>query len=227
MLSMHCTGRSRTHTCCRCRATATGTGPGMRLSPQSNGTPCSRRMIAGRRCRWCTHKAYVVCPAPYHAHTELRFHRGSLQSYSAWSRLAGIYPLRDINHMEHEMCRYLDWNLTVDSRSLSNFRAMLSRDFCSESVQPYPTYSMDAVSKRMSRLMCCTPLLISQKCKLQLHRKIYPEQPKTLQHSLNNLLLISDGLHNAPFPMFYLTSTPLCAPKTCTNNISNTHSKPK
>ncbi|KAJ7821165.1 hypothetical protein B0H13DRAFT_2377531 [Mycena leptocephala] len=66
---------------------------------------------------------------------------------SAWSHLAGIYPLRDINHMEREMCRYLDWNLAVNSRSLSNFRAMLSRDFCSESVQPYPTYSMDAVSK--------------------------------------------------------------------------------
>ncbi|KAI0055129.1 cyclin-like protein, partial [Artomyces pyxidatus] len=35
----------------------------------------------------------------------------------------GIFPLREINQMEREMCRYLEWQLTLDPVTLGEFEA--------------------------------------------------------------------------------------------------------
>ncbi|THV05138.1 hypothetical protein K435DRAFT_826620 [Dendrothele bispora CBS 962.96] len=70
-------------------------------------------------------------------------------SNKSWSIVAqGMFTLREINQMEREMCNYLDWELTVDNPILSNFEARVTEDFRS-SQGPYPTYSLQMVSKRV------------------------------------------------------------------------------
>ncbi|KAJ7184270.1 hypothetical protein C8R46DRAFT_455905 [Mycena filopes] len=70
-------------------------------------------------------------------------------SNKSWSIVAqGMFTLREINQMEREMCSHLDWELTVDNPILSNFEAMVQRDFPPGSKGPYPTYSLHMVSKR-------------------------------------------------------------------------------
>ncbi|KAF7298062.1 Alternative cyclin Pcl12 [Mycena chlorophos] len=73
-------------------------------------------------------------------------------SNKSWSIVAqGMFSLREINQMEREMCSYLDWELTVDNPILSNFEAMVRRDFPPDSKGPYPTYSLHMVSKRAAK----------------------------------------------------------------------------
>ncbi|KAF7321529.1 Alternative cyclin Pcl12 [Mycena kentingensis (nom. inval.)] len=73
-------------------------------------------------------------------------------SNKSWSIVAqGMFSLREINQMEREMCNYLDWELTVDNPILSNFEAMVQRDFPPNSKGPYPTYSLHQVSKRVAK----------------------------------------------------------------------------
>jgi hypothetical protein len=73
-------------------------------------------------------------------------------SNKSWSIVAqGMFSLREINQMEREMCSYLDWELTVDNPILSNFEAMVQRDFPPNSKGPYPTYSLHMVSKRAAK----------------------------------------------------------------------------
>ncbi|KAF5348709.1 hypothetical protein D9758_006777 [Tetrapyrgos nigripes] len=70
-------------------------------------------------------------------------------SNKSWSIVAqGMFTLREINQMEREMCNYLDWELTVDNPILSNFEAKVKEDF-RNSQGPYPTYSLQMVSKRV------------------------------------------------------------------------------
>lgn len=70
-------------------------------------------------------------------------------SNKSWSIVAqGMFTLREINQMEREMCNYLDWELTVDNPILSNFETKVKDDFRS-SQGPYPTYSLQMVSKRI------------------------------------------------------------------------------
>ena len=48
----------------------------------------------------------------------------------AWFIVAqGTFNHREINQMEREMCLYLNWDLTVDNTILTNFTAMVVRDF--------------------------------------------------------------------------------------------------
>ncbi|KAJ7072651.1 hypothetical protein C8F01DRAFT_1104805 [Mycena amicta] len=73
-------------------------------------------------------------------------------SNKSWSIVAqGMFSLREVNQMEREMCNYLDWELTVDNPILSNFEAMVQRDFPPNSQGPYPTYSLHMVSKRAAK----------------------------------------------------------------------------
>ncbi|KAL0957726.1 hypothetical protein HGRIS_001506 [Hohenbuehelia grisea] len=65
----------------------------------------------------------------------------------AWCIAAqGMYSVKEINQMELEMCRYLDWELTVDDPILSNFEATIKCDFAGDG--PYPSYPVNLVSKR-------------------------------------------------------------------------------
>jgi hypothetical protein len=72
-------------------------------------------------------------------------------SNKSWAIVAqGMFTLREINQMEREMCSYLDWELTVDNPILQNFEAMVTHDFSSPN-PPYPTYSLQMVSKRAAK----------------------------------------------------------------------------
>jgi len=78
-------------------------------------------------------------------------------SNKSWSIVAqGMFTLREINQMEREMCNYLDWELTVDNPILSNFEAMVQRDFPPNSKGPYPIYSLHMVSKRAAKAAAST-----------------------------------------------------------------------
>ncbi|KAJ7782588.1 hypothetical protein DFH07DRAFT_728006, partial [Mycena maculata] len=63
----------------------------------------------------------------------------------------GIFTLCKINQKEWEMCNYLDWELTVDNPILSNFEAMVQRDFPLNSKGCYPTYSFHMVLGRAAK----------------------------------------------------------------------------
>lgn len=58
-----------------------------------------------------------------------------------------IYSLREINQMEREMCGYVDWELTVDNKMLSDFEMMVTKDY-SQDRTSYPNYPLTVVSKR-------------------------------------------------------------------------------
>ncbi|TEB21638.1 hypothetical protein FA13DRAFT_1590924, partial [Coprinellus micaceus] len=58
-----------------------------------------------------------------------------------------IYSLREINQMEREMCGYVDWELTVDSKMLSDFEMMVAKDY-SQDRTSYLNYPLTMVSKR-------------------------------------------------------------------------------
>lgn len=76
-------------------------------------------------------------------------------SNKSWSIVAqGMFTLREINQMEREMCNYLDWELTVDNPILANFMDMVKRDFRGQG--PYPTYSLQMVSKRAAKAAAST-----------------------------------------------------------------------
>ncbi|ESK97315.1 alternative cyclin pcl12 [Moniliophthora roreri MCA 2997] len=72
-------------------------------------------------------------------------------SNKSWTIVAqGMFTLREINQMEREMCNYLDWELTVDNPILENFENAVRQDF-SAPQGPYPTYSLQMVSKRAAK----------------------------------------------------------------------------
>jgi len=51
-------------------------------------------------------------------------------SNKSWCIAAqGMFTLREINQMEREICQYLEWELTVDPATLSNFETALKNDF--------------------------------------------------------------------------------------------------
>jgi hypothetical protein len=47
-----------------------------------------------------------------------------------------MFPLREINQMEREMCSYLEWQLNVDPTTLRDFQARVQLDFAGQG--PYP-----------------------------------------------------------------------------------------
>jgi hypothetical protein len=78
-----------------------------------------------------------------------------IYSNKSWSVVAqGMFSLREINQMEREMCSYLEWELTVNNPILGDFEAMVKQDF--QSNGPYPTYSLQMVSKRAAKAAAST-----------------------------------------------------------------------
>ncbi|KAI5981972.1 hypothetical protein EDD15DRAFT_2405847, partial [Pisolithus albus] len=67
-------------------------------------------------------------------------------SNKSWSIVAqGMFQLREINQMEREMCQYLEWELNVDPSTLSEFEAMVRKDFAG--IGPFPTYILPSTKK--------------------------------------------------------------------------------
>ncbi|KAI1791231.1 hypothetical protein LXA43DRAFT_1074419 [Ganoderma leucocontextum] len=57
----------------------------------------------------------------------------------SWSIVGqGMFPLREINQMEREMCSYLEWQVNIEPNALKEFEAGVRRDF--KGLGPYPTY---------------------------------------------------------------------------------------
>ncbi|KAJ3519983.1 hypothetical protein NMY22_g12950 [Coprinellus aureogranulatus] len=70
-------------------------------------------------------------------------------SYSnkSWCMVAqSMFPLREINKMEREMCKYLDWELAIDDAMLASFENQVVKDF-SQDRSSYPNYPLILVSK--------------------------------------------------------------------------------
>lgn len=68
-------------------------------------------------------------------------------SNKSWGIVAqGMFSLREVNQMEREMCSYLEWELTVDARTLKVFEAMVKKDF--QGAGPYPTYVLSMFTKK-------------------------------------------------------------------------------
>ena len=66
---------------------------------------------------------------------------------NSWFIIAqGTFNHHEINQIEHEMCLYLDWDLTIDNTILTNFMAMVVRDF--RGPGPYLMYSLQVVMKK-------------------------------------------------------------------------------
>lgn len=62
-------------------------------------------------------------------------------SNKSWSIVGqGMFALREINQMEREMCSYLEWQLNVEPKMLSEFEAKVKRDF--KGTGPYPNYAL-------------------------------------------------------------------------------------
>jgi hypothetical protein len=77
-------------------------------------------------------------------------------SNKSWTIVAqGLFTLREINQMEREMCSYLDWELNVDSETMSRFERAVKKDF-SQQQDSYPTYPVEMVSKRAVRAAVST-----------------------------------------------------------------------
>ncbi|KAJ7019519.1 hypothetical protein C8F04DRAFT_975529, partial [Mycena alexandri] len=75
----------------------------------------------------------------------------------AWRKIArNVYALTEINQLERDLCRYLEWDITIDSATIYNFAALLNRDFAPDSKGPYPTYPIDTVAKREAHIHVTT-----------------------------------------------------------------------
>jgi hypothetical protein len=57
-----------------------------------------------------------------------------------------MFNLREINQMEHKMCSYFEWELTVDNTILSNFEVLVKHDF--RGPAPYLMYFLQLVLKK-------------------------------------------------------------------------------
>ncbi|KAJ7016559.1 hypothetical protein C8F04DRAFT_975535, partial [Mycena alexandri] len=68
---------------------------------------------------------------------------------STWRKIAQkLYSLPEINQMERELCFHLEWDIALDTPTISNFRALVSRDFHPGASRPYPTYPTETAYKR-------------------------------------------------------------------------------
>lgn len=70
---------------------------------------------------------------------------------TAWVTISqNQFSHRLINQMEREMCRYMDYKLTIFWRVLYDFEEVVKRDF-GEDRESYPSYSPEMFSKRKAR----------------------------------------------------------------------------
>ena len=56
-----------------------------------------------------------------------------------------MFELKEINHMECEMCQYLDWNVNVEPGTLKGFEHMVWKNFAGPG--PYPTHLLPTIAK--------------------------------------------------------------------------------
>ncbi|KAF5389313.1 hypothetical protein D9757_003491 [Collybiopsis confluens] len=78
-------------------------------------------------------------------------------SNKSWSVVAqAMFTVREVNQMEREMCGYLDWELNVEGDILASFQAKVVQDFAALH-GPYPTYSLQDVSKHAARATASKP----------------------------------------------------------------------
>ncbi|THH03479.1 hypothetical protein EW146_g10435, partial [Bondarzewia mesenterica] len=71
-------------------------------------------------------------------------------SNKSWSIVSqGMFALREINQMEHEMCSYLEWQLNVEPQVLRHFKAKVRRNFAD--LGPYPLIVLPQLSPSPSR----------------------------------------------------------------------------
>lgn len=69
-------------------------------------------------------------------------------SNKSWVTITqGMFPLREINQMEREICKFLDWDLTIHNPMLADFEKQVVKDFSLNHSQ-YPSYPLAFVSKR-------------------------------------------------------------------------------
>lgn len=82
-------------------------------------------------------------------------------SNKSWSIVAqGLFALREVNQMEHEMVNYLDFELQVDPVTLEGFQSALERDFGGPTPRDwYPTYPLEMISKRARDAKRSPPVL--------------------------------------------------------------------
>ncbi|KAJ7725047.1 hypothetical protein B0H16DRAFT_1472023 [Mycena metata] len=70
-------------------------------------------------------------------------------SNKGWRKIAqNIYTLREINRLERDICKNLEWDITMDSTTIYSFGALLNHDFAGDAEGPYPTYPIHAAAKR-------------------------------------------------------------------------------
>lgn len=69
----------------------------------------------------------------------------------------GMFELQEINHMEREMCQYLDWNLNVEPGTLKEFEYMVRKNFAGPG--PYPTHVLPTIAKLTTFTMSRFPVV--------------------------------------------------------------------
>ncbi|KAJ7811149.1 hypothetical protein B0H14DRAFT_2523918 [Mycena olivaceomarginata] len=106
-----------------------------------------------------------------------------IYSNKSWCIVAqGMFRLHEIEQMEREMCNYLDWELNVDTSVLTNFKAMVQRDFSRDSEGPYPIYPLSMVSRRAPWVPTSSTPVSEPKSTLNLEgvqRDVPPDPPAT------------------------------------------------
>ena len=71
---------------------------------------------------------------------------GDTYSNKSWLIVGqGMFQLREISKMEHEICQCLNWELNVEPGTLKGFEDMVHKDFAGPG--PYPTYVLQTILK--------------------------------------------------------------------------------
>lgn len=93
-------------------------------------------------------------------------------SNKSWCIAAqSMFTLREINQMEREMCQYLEWELTVDPATLSNFETALKNDFREHESRRPRNLSLSHCSNSGSQNYPIRPLSPN------IHRRRLPDEP--------------------------------------------------
>ncbi|KAJ7730795.1 hypothetical protein B0H16DRAFT_1733644 [Mycena metata] len=67
---------------------------------------------------------------------------------STWMKIAqNLYDLPELNELERGLCLHLEWDIAVDTSTITTFRSLLNRDFHIGTSGPYPTYPTETAYK--------------------------------------------------------------------------------